>query len=101
MSILLHKERLTPLQIKRLAFQGVVAIQTEHPEDFHILGNGAGSEIAMNDTIWACLDALDGESSKAPVLRRQFVRNMAQIAREERQKRDAVEKRTQPEDGKQ
>jgi hypothetical protein len=73
--ILLHKQALTTEQIAKLEAQGVIAIQTDKPKDFQFLDLRV-PQIEMNDMVWACLDALNQDSSQ----KSRFVSNLAGLA---------------------
>jgi hypothetical protein len=81
--ILLHKQTLTPEQLAKLEAQGVIAIQTERPEDFHFLDLQV-PQIEMNDMVWALLDAADTKDQSAGDVRRKLVANLAKLANEKR-----------------
>lgn len=85
--ILLHKQPLTPQQVEQLTGQGVIAIQTERPEDFQFLDLQV-PRIELNDMVWACLDALDTDESYSKDSRRKLVSNLAHLARESRAKKE-------------
>lgn len=84
--ILLHKQTLSVEQIAKLATEGVIAIQTDAPEDFKFLGLDV-PQIPMDDMVWACLDALNTDESYSKDSRRQFIRNLATLATEGRKRR--------------
>ncbi len=82
MNILLHKQKLTPTQIKKLEESGVVAIRTNDPKDFQFLDVRV-PQIEMNDMVWACLDAVNAESYNATA-RARLAANLLKIANEKR-----------------
>jgi hypothetical protein len=81
--ILLHKQKLSAEQLEKLASEGVIAIQTTEPADFQFLDLDV-PRIALNDMVWACLDALNTDDSYSKDSRRQLIRNLALLATEQR-----------------
>jgi len=88
--ILLHKQKLTELQIAKLEEQGVVAIRTNNPKDFQFLDLRI-PQIQVNDMIWACLDAANTDNGYPSEVRRRLVANLATLASEQRSKNKAAD----------
>jgi hypothetical protein len=88
--ILLHKQKLTELQVAKLEAQGVIAIRTNDPEGFKFLDLSV-PQIKLNDMVWACLDAANTDNSYTSDVRRRLVQNLATLAKEQRTKNAPAE----------
>jgi hypothetical protein len=83
--ILLHKQTLSAKQIEKLASEGVIAIQTEKPEDFKFLDLSV-PQIEINDMVWALLDAANSDNTYSTDVQRKLIDNLATLATEKRAK---------------
>jgi len=84
--ILLHKQPLTAAQKKKLADQGVIAIRTDDPAQFRLIDREVPS-FGSNDLTWAFIDAIANAEYWNDHIGRKLVKNLAQIAGEQRKKR--------------
>jgi len=85
--ILLHKQELTEEQVAKLQSEGVIAIRTDNPEDFHFLDVRV-PQIQLDDMVWCCVDALSNAANSG-FARLKFVENLTAIATEGRKRRNS------------
>lgn len=85
MHLLLHKQRLTKKQIEKLEASHVVAIQTEHLEDFKFLDCEV-SKIEIDEMVWAALDACQADDGMYRPVATRLLKNLVKLANEKVQK---------------
>ncbi len=79
--LLLHKQKLTKKESEQLIAGGVVAIQTDNPDDFKFL-TGEVSKLEVNEMVWAALDACSVDDSMYRNVGMRLVENLAKLAAE-------------------
>ena len=88
--ILLHKKRLPKKMADALFAQGVIAIQTDTPEDFKFLAvDTVISQFTIDDMMWAVLDAAAKDNTFNNVVAGRLLINLKSLAEKQKAKRDA------------
>lgn len=88
--ILLHTEAIDVETAARLAEKDIIAIKVESLEGVRFL-TGEARSVELNGMLWAALEAIGAEDSYSSTVAKKFVKSLAVLAREAREREKSRE----------